>query len=381
MIYPVLEPFMGNSNLIAIMAILHVFVSHFAIGGGLYLVLSEIRARRKNDQDHLACIEKHCRFFILVTLVSGAVTAIGTWMTAYLIHPTGVKLLINGFIWGWIALWLFFFVAIVAAIIYCYGWRRMSPKTHLAVGWILFAAALLLLAIINGILTFTLTAGGWIESGGFWEGFFKPVYWPSLIFRIFICLILAGLFANLIIAKEKKLDLKIRIMRINGILILASLILAIPAGLWYFNSLPEDVAAGFIPGSTPATALQVMLFSSAILFLLTLLGTIIFPRRSGYISAAILLLCALLAIGGFEWARESVRKPCVIYSFLCSNNNLPADDAAAAPAGYLRSIADPDPLATKALLSRDEKETRIENRSASRFNIRNKANNSCSGTE
>jgi cytochrome bd-type quinol oxidase subunit 1 len=354
MIYPVLEPFMANSILITIIAILHVFVSHFAIGGGLYLVLAESRARRKNDQDHLACIEKHSRFFILVTLVSGAATAIGTWMAVGLIHPTGVKSLIDNLVWGWVALWVFFVIAIAAAIIYYYGWRRLLPKTHLAVGWIFFAAALLSLAVINGILTFTLTPSRWIESISLWEGFFNPVYWPSLIFRTSICLVLAGLFANLTIAKEKKLDLKIRIMRINGILILASLILSVPAGLWYFNSLPEDIAAGLIPCSTPATALQVMLFSSAVLFLLTLFGTIIFPRRSGYISAAILLLCALLAIGGFELARESARKPYVIYGFLYGNN-LPADDAAAVPAGYLRSIANIDTLAIKALLSKGEK--------------------------
>jgi len=35
--------------LIAAVAILHVFISHFAVGGGLFLVLAETKARREAD--------------------------------------------------------------------------------------------------------------------------------------------------------------------------------------------------------------------------------------------------------------------------------------------------------------------------------------------
>jgi hypothetical protein len=31
-------------------AILHVFISHFAVGGGLFLVVAETRARREGDE-------------------------------------------------------------------------------------------------------------------------------------------------------------------------------------------------------------------------------------------------------------------------------------------------------------------------------------------
>ena len=39
----------ASGLLIAVIAILHVFVSHFAVGGGLYLVLIERKARRGGD--------------------------------------------------------------------------------------------------------------------------------------------------------------------------------------------------------------------------------------------------------------------------------------------------------------------------------------------
>lgn len=332
MSYPVWEPFVANSVLIAVIAVLHVFVSHFAIGGGLYLVLAESLARRNNDPEHLAYVERHSKFFILLTLVFGAVTGVGIWVTIGLIHPIGTRWLINNFVWGWAAEWVFFFVEIAAALMYYYGWRRLSPAMHMTLGWIYFVAAWMSLFIINGILTFMLTPGDWPSTGRFWDGFFNPSFWPATLFRTFICLVLAGLYATLTVAKEKNTGLKIRIMRGNGIMVLGSLLLAVPFGLWYHASLPETVTAAFVPGSIASTALQVMIFSGAVLFLLTFLGTLVFPRHSGYISALILLGCALLALGGFEWSREAARKPFIIYGFLYSNGLLAVDAENVPPA-------------------------------------------------
>ena len=48
--YPVWEPYMlGGGMVIGIIAILHVFVSHFAVGGGLFLPLTERKAYRENN--------------------------------------------------------------------------------------------------------------------------------------------------------------------------------------------------------------------------------------------------------------------------------------------------------------------------------------------
>ncbi|MCP4569746.1 MAG: hypothetical protein GY841_19370 [FCB group bacterium] len=320
--YPVWEPFAANSLIIAFVAIIHVFVSHFAIGGGLYLVLAEIRARRKNDQEHLNYVRRHSKFFMLLTVVFGAATGVGIWITIGLIHPVGTKWLINNFVWGWATEWVAFFVEIAAIIIYYYGWQRLSPKVHLAVGWIYFIAAWASLFVINGIIGFMLTPGEWLLSGNFWDGFFNPTFWPSLFFRTFICLMLAGLYATLTVAKEKNIDLKTRIMRFNGLFIIVPMILLVPSGLWYYNALPASVTAAFVAGSTPMIATQIMIVAAAVLLLLSFLSNIIFPRHSGYISAGILLLLGLIAMGGFEWTREAIRKPFVIYDFLYSNNQL-----------------------------------------------------------
>jgi hypothetical protein len=48
--YPVWDVAFGAGLLMAVVSVLHVFVSHFAVGGGLFLVLTEKKAARNNDK-------------------------------------------------------------------------------------------------------------------------------------------------------------------------------------------------------------------------------------------------------------------------------------------------------------------------------------------
>lgn len=153
---------MGTGMLVAVVSILHVFVSHFAVGGGLWLVVTEMRARRTRDADLLDFVKTHSRFFMLLTLVFGAISGVGIWVTIGLASPHGTSALIHAYVWGWAMEWVFFFVEIAAAMVYYYGWKRLDARTHVTVGWIYFIAAFISLVIINGIITFMLTrAAGW----------------------------------------------------------------------------------------------------------------------------------------------------------------------------------------------------------------------------
>src|SRR5574341_1545296 len=141
--YPVWDVSFGAGLLIAIVAITHVFVSHFAVGGGLFIVLTEKRAYRLNDQSLLEWLMRHTKFFVLLTVVYGAISGVGIWFTIGLIHPSGTSSLIHTYVWGWAIEWVFFFVEITAALLYLYGWKKLNRKTHLWLGWIYFIAAFL----------------------------------------------------------------------------------------------------------------------------------------------------------------------------------------------------------------------------------------------
>ena len=97
----------------------------------------------------------------------GAITGVGIWFTIGLVHPQATSSLINTFVWAWAIEWTFFFVEIAAAMVYYYGWDRLSARLHMAIGWIYVAAAWLSLVVINGILTYMLTPGQWTLTRGF----------------------------------------------------------------------------------------------------------------------------------------------------------------------------------------------------------------------
>jgi hypothetical protein len=67
--YPVWQLGFPGGLLIAAVAVLHVFISHFAVGGGAYLVLTERRAYAHNDSELLGYVRHHSQFFALLTVV------------------------------------------------------------------------------------------------------------------------------------------------------------------------------------------------------------------------------------------------------------------------------------------------------------------------
>jgi hypothetical protein len=169
--YPVWYlPDIGGGTLIALISIVHVFLSHFAVGGGLYLVCAERKGLREGNQAILDFTKMHARFFLLLTMVMGGITGVGIWFIISLVNPAATSILIHTFVFGWATEWVFFIVEIVAIFIYYYCFGRMDSKTHQAVGWIYFIAAWLSLFVINGIIGYMLTPGMWLEDGSFWSG-------------------------------------------------------------------------------------------------------------------------------------------------------------------------------------------------------------------
>jgi len=203
--YPVWYiPSVGGPLVIALVAIVHVVVSHFAVGGGLWLVLTEKKAYREKKDYILEYVKKHTKFFLLLTMVFGAMTGVGIWFTIALISPDATSSLIHSFVFGWAIEWVFFVIEIVAAFLYFYTFKKISQKLHVLIGWIYFFAAWASLWIINAILTFMMTPGNWLQTQGFWEGVLNPTFLPSSIFRTFLCFALAGSYGLLTAAKKFK---------------------------------------------------------------------------------------------------------------------------------------------------------------------------------
>jgi mono/diheme cytochrome c family protein len=318
--FPVWDVSFGAGLLIALVAILHVFVSHFAVGGGLFLVVTERRARRAGDTAFLDWLKTHSKFFVLVTVVFGAISGVGIWFTIGLIGPTATSNLIHIYVWGWAIEWVFFFVEITAALLYLYGWEKLSPRLHMWYGWVYFIGAYASLVVINGIITFMLTSGRWVDTHRFWDGFFNPTYFPSLLVRTCIAFALAGVYALITASVQRDPTLKARIVKWSEVWILPAFLVLPLFVWWYIRSIPAEFwssARGPMPTGTDFAFLAAVL--SAVTFALALLA-LVRPARLRLTFSLLLTISALVTMGSFEFVREAIRKPYVISNYLYANS-------------------------------------------------------------
>jgi mono/diheme cytochrome c family protein len=338
--YPFWDLPFGYGILIAGVSILHVFISHFAIGGGLFLVVNERAARKAGDTERLAFLQSLSRLFVLVTLVTGALTGVGIWFCIGLLSPAAVSVLIHNFVWMWATEWTLFAVEIMAAILYYYGWKHMAPADHMKIGWVYFGAAWLSLFVINGIITFMLTPGAWLTTGRLRDGFFNPTFWPSLVMRSAVCAMLAGLYALLVAARLKPAESRARIVRRTAWWGIGGLAVALPSLYWYWKVIPAAVTTAALQGlPTPVKALHYSYWFAGIMAVLLLVFGLIAPGRLRVPVAAILMLTGLGWFGSFEWFREAVRKPYIIVGYMYGNGLEIARTGRYEKEGYLAGIA------------------------------------------
>lgn len=348
-------PIIGSTWVIGGIAIFHVLVSHFAIGGGFYLPMAEAKALREGREDWMEVIRGHAKFFLVLTSVFGAVTGVAIWFAIGLANPEGTSTLIHNFVFGWAIEWTFFIVEIAAAMVYYYTWGKIDPKTHLRVGWVYAITAWLSLVIINGILTFMLTPGEtWLavagtgnEASKFWNAFFNPTYWPSLVLRTLICISLAGIWAFVTASRidaKRNGALKAEVMRWSARWLLPAYLIIPIAFFWYLNQIPAarlqllqlgitTIGAGTFTQVTRVALIAIM--TSGTIALVVYFQAYRNPRDFSLGHALGLLFLALMATASTEYARETLRKPYVISEHMFSNGIRRADVAKFNENGYL----------------------------------------------
>lgn len=342
--YPFWEiPIIGSGWVIGIIAIFHVMISQFAVGGGLYLPMAERRALRTADPELRAAwlkqIAKHSKFFLVVTGVFGTVSGVGIWFAIGLTQPEATSTLIHNFVFGWAIEWVFFLVELATIAVYYYTWDKIDEKLHLTVGWVYAIASAATLIIINGILSFMLTPGAtWLSVAGtgqeaskFWNAFFNPTYWPSLLIRVCVCVSLAAAWALITSSRidgEKQPETKKTLVRWSVKWLVPSFI-AMPFLMgWYYLCVPSSQQALLSLGmDTTNPGIFSMVTRMTVVIVLssaTILATAFFfayqnPTEFKLSHATAILLLALFATGAGEYSREMLRKPFVVGNWMYSN--------------------------------------------------------------
>lgn len=318
--YPVWYlPQLGGGLLIAVIAILHVVISHLAVGGGLFLVVTERQAVKTKNSALLEYVKKHTWFFLLLTMVFGGISGVGIWFIISLVNPAATSSLIHNFVFGWAIEWVFFIAEIVSLLIYHYRFGKMDSRSHMILGWLYFIFAWLSLFIINGILGFMLTPGKWIETGNFWNGFFNPSFLPSLIFRTSISLIFAGVFGLVTGAWLKDKVMRRSVFRLCAGWIYIPLLILVVTGIYYTQVISAESFENlfhFNRESSPFIALIIV--SSILLFGLGLFTLVRMSQPLQKTGAILLVVICFGWMAGFEYMREIARKPFVLYGYMYS---------------------------------------------------------------
>ncbi len=336
--YPIWQlDFSGGGLLIACMAIIHVYISHFAVGGGLFLVLTEHKALRENSTDIMAYVKRHTKFFMLLTMVAGSLTGVGIWFTISLLNPSATSALIHLFLFAWAIEWTFFFVEILSLFLYYHTFGKISDRNHLILGWIYFGTAIMSLFVINGIIDFMLTPGQWLETGNFWDAFFNPTFWPAFFFRAFLAIIIAGLFGFVTASAIKKEKLRLNLLRFCAKWLLAPFVLFLGSAWWYRSALPPGLEDQiFLAMPETQTYIQAFIYCSPLLILGAIFMAIRMPVNINRTLTAGLLVIGLLYIGSFEFIREAGRRPYIIHGHMYSNSILKKDMAEVSEKGVLQ---------------------------------------------
>jgi cytochrome bd ubiquinol oxidase subunit I len=234
---------------------------------------------------------------------------------------------------------VFFLVELTTIAVYYYTWNRVDEKLHLKVGWVYAGASVATLIIINGILAFMLTPGDtWIgvagrghEASKFWNAFFNPTYWPSLLLRTCVCASLAGIWALITASRidgEKNPELKTSKVQWSVKWLVPSFVAMPFLMVWYYAMVPASQKALLTLGidtinsgtfSTVTRMALIIIVTSA-----TIIGVAYFlafknPTDFNLAHAMAVLLLGLMATGAGEYSREMLRKPYVIGRWMYSN--------------------------------------------------------------
>lgn len=322
--------------------IFHVFLAQFAIGGGMLLWYFE-RLGQRGHRDARTFVEGYFKIIVLISFVVGALTGVAMWFTTIQVGARTIGLMIDEFHWLWATEWVWFAVEVVAGYaFYRYG-PRLADRARRQLLALYALASWMSLFWINGILSWQLTPGAWLDGGGVWAGFFNASFWPSLVFRTAVATTLAALVGCIIIntmdlSRERKAALIRRASRF------AAPIAVMPVlALWFLAVLPDDSRSWLLGGSMPMTMFVGMAAGAS--FLIggyVVVGLILKRLFINGATATLLLGLAFGATAAGEFVREGARKPYTVRGVLYSTSIRPSEVAALRVGGA--AAQDPYPL-------------------------------------
>jgi len=312
---------------IGALGIFHVFIAQFAIGGGMLMCYFQWLAARGRCPPARRFLDGYFKVIVLVSFVVGALTGVGMWFTAIQISPRTIGMMVNEFHWVWATEWTFFCLEIVSGYAFYRCAARLTDVARMFLLVVYSLAAWFSLFWINGILSWQLTPGRWVETRDVWAGFFNPSFFPSLLYRTVTSITIASLAACVVINFTSGLGREERSTLVHRAAHFLAPMVFMPAlGVWFLWSMPEDSRSWILGGSPALTLFLGLAIGASLLIGLYAMFGLLYQRL--YINgatAALLVSLALVASAGGEFVREGARKPYSIREVLYSNSIAPQE--------------------------------------------------------
>lgn len=336
---PIEVPVLGRSGLIALIALLHIpFFVNFVMGAPLIAVISEWLGKRSGDAryDRLA---RDISTMALVTVGIGAFGGVALVISNIGLFPRFFSTGVGVFFWPLVLEILMFLIEAVFLALYRYTWPRMAHRTpHMVFGLLGALGAWGSGFIINGLASFMLTPGRWVETRQLLDAAFNPSFWPSFAHRGLAAFSVTGFFLIVYAlwrwrrAEKAEEQETVRwTLRYAGKWSVVATALQVLPGSWYLIALelgtrgvaPEGSVVPKILGG-PLTFFWfggILLAAAAILVVWFL--AVQAPQRGLQLGGRLLLIVSVLLIltsnAFMGFTRERARKPYLVYGVMYGN--------------------------------------------------------------
>lgn len=330
---------LNDRFLIALIAILHVFINHgLAVGFIPYITRLEQQGVMNSGPNEVtspewdAMVYKMMKVGFIITTTLGAMTGVGIWLSVSVVSPSSIASLIRVFYWAWFVEWLVFVTEVVLILIYFLTWKNsnksLKAKTrHIKFGWFLSIFSWITMAIIVSILGFMMDPGNWNTHHSLLNGFTNPIYLPQLLFRTPTAMLVGGVFGYLlcIIFTRKNTAIRARAVKQTSIWILVWAPLSLGGAIFYYSAMPQamkenmSTAVGTLQFAQYYHLLKWIIAGAISTVLMVALAGLWKPKKIRLAMVLIPCMMAFAFLGIFERVREFIRKPYVIGGYMYSN--------------------------------------------------------------
>ncbi|CAK8712321.1 Cytochrome c domain-containing protein [Candidatus Electrothrix gigas] len=181
-------PLLGNSIIMAVVILTHVFFAFFAVGGSALAVLAEWWGTRKKDDDYIRLAKGVSRFLSGMMKINGVLGVAIVVLTIGLWTPFGAFLYSTQF-WPFLAEGAVFLFLMIFAVTYYNTWDSVSRGVHIFYGICTALFATLAGLLLNAIWIFMMVPGKWVDTLSRWDAFNTPLLLESSIHLALPCFI------------------------------------------------------------------------------------------------------------------------------------------------------------------------------------------------